>query len=372
MSAFQPVKNTFTPTEKQQISTPTPGLFAKSNTITVNLADLGQNDFSFPLPVGKARLNANHLSVDITSKQGDAVKAAFAGVVRLSKFIPGQGNVIVVRHDNGIETVYARNAQNLVQVEERVQAGQTIAIIGGQDKHIFCRFSIMVNGSPINPTTLIDIKSHRLRPQLVTFIKKGKHINVLVENKKKTAEKSTDIAQNDKNTPNKYSTEKQTAKNGAANNKNELDLSLLQSHEWRYPLPNAKVISPYGGRRNHAGVDIKTKPNDKILAAFDGTVIQSGPYHGYGNFIVIKHDNGLETRYSHQSKNLVKVGDKVKAGDVIGLTGRTGRATTEHLHFEVAYKGRRINPATIFNYTTQQLKNVILRWVNGRVNVLNK
>ena len=116
------------------------------------------------------------------------------------------------------------------------------------------------------------------------------------------------------------------------------------------------MISPYGGKRRHSGVDIKTVPNDKILAAFDGKVTMSGPYYGYGNCIVIKHANGLETLYSHQSKNIVKVGDMVKAGQVIGLTGRTGRATTEHLHFEVKFMGKRFDPAVIFDHLNRSLK----------------
>ena len=117
------------------------------------------------------------------------------------------------------------------------------------------------------------------------------------------------------------------------------------------------MISPYGGKRNHAGVDLKTKPNDQIRAAFDGVVTRSGPYYGYGNCIVIRHPNGLETLYSHQSKNLVKVGQKVKAGDVIGLTGRTGRATTEHLHLETSFMGKRFNPNVIFNHARHALQN---------------
>lgn len=86
----------------------------------------------------------------------------------------------------------------------------------------------------------------------------------------------------------------------------------------------------------------------------------SAPHYGYGNCIVIKHADGLETLYSHQSKNLVKVGQKVKAGDLIGLTGRTGRATTPHLHFEVKWKGRRFNPVIMFNCTNQSLQNVTM------------
>lgn len=71
-------------------------------------------------------------------------------------------------------------------------------------------------------------------------------------------------------------------------------------------------------------------------------VVASGPYYGYGKRIRIRHAYGFETLYGHQSRNKVKKGDKVKAGQVIGLTGRTGRATTEHLHFEVSFDGRRL------------------------------
>ena len=131
------------------------------------------------------------------------------------------------------------------------------------------------------------------------------------------------------------------------------------TQHWCYPLPGAKVISPYGARggRSHSGTDLKTKPNDNILAAFDGEVVFSGNYYGYGNLIRIKHDNGLETYYSHNSKNLVKQGDKVKVGDVIALTGRTGRATTEHLHFETRINGQSVNSARFFDHTTHQLRS---------------
>ena len=91
------------------------------------------------------------------------------------------------------------------------------------------------------------------------------------------------------------------------------------------------------------------------MAAFDGVVTRSATHYGYGLCIVIKHANGLETLYSHQHKNLVKVGDKVKAGQVIGLTGRTGRASTEHLHFETRVNGQHFDPNIIFNMKEQTL-----------------
>ena len=75
-------------------------------------------------------------------------------------------------------------------------------------------------------------------------------------------------------------------------------------------------------------------------------------YGGYGKVVVVRHANGLETVYSHNSKNLVAVGDTVKAGQPVGLTGRTGRATTEHLHFEIRVNGQHINPGVLFDMKT--------------------
>ena len=140
-----------------------------------------------------------------------------------------------------------------------------------------------------------------------------------------------------------------------------IDLSQIQEGDYAFPLPGAKVISPYGGRRKyHSGYDLKTKPNDTIVAAFDGVVRMAKPYAAYGNVVVIRHYNGLETVYSHNSKNLVRPGDLVKAGDPIALTGRTGRATTAHLHFEVRINGTHFNPNYVFNFTRRTLKKECL------------
>lgn len=136
-----------------------------------------------------------------------------------------------------------------------------------------------------------------------------------------------------------------------------IDLSLIPEGDYAFPLPNAKVISPYGGRRRHAGVDLKTRSNDTIVAAFDGIVRMAKPYAAYGNVIVIRHYNGLETIYSHNSKNLVKPGDLIKAGQPIALTGRTGRATTEHLHFETRINGEHFNPNIIFDLKGRTLRH---------------
>ncbi len=145
----------------------------------------------------------------------------------------------------------------------------------------------------------------------------------------------------------------------AKSNQFLIEFHRLGNDDWCFPLQNAKVISEYasiGSRKNHTGIDLKTKPNDTIRAAFRGIVRLSKPYGAYGNVIVIRHLNGLETVYSHNSKNLVKPGDVVRAGDPIGLVGRTGRATTEHLHFEIRINGEHLNPHIVFNMSERTLR----------------
>jgi hypothetical protein len=94
---------------------------------------------------------------------------------------------------------------------------------------------------------------------------------------------------------------------------------------------------------------------DTIRSAFNGVVRMSKPYSAYGNVVVVRHDFGLETIYSHNFKNLVHCGDTVKAGQPIALTGRTGRASTEHLHFETRVNGQHFDPNIIFNMKEQTL-----------------
>ena len=340
--AFAQTKNQFTAAEQQQISIETPGLFARSNAFNIDFSILSDKEYSFPLPVGKAKLINNNSQLEITTASGDVVKAMFDGVVRLSRKVDGFGNVIVIRHNNGLETVYSNNAQNMAHVGQRVKAGQTIAVVGTDGNQGKLIFAIMVNGGRINPETILGFKSHKLRKRTL-LCKKGKGQLVDISTVESTEEEPDIVDDSFEDT-----------------NQLKLDLSALDQERWAYPLPGGHVISPYGGKRRHAGVDIKTKANDGIVAAFDGVVTMSGPHYGYGNCIRIKHRYGFETLYSHQSKNFVKVGQKVKAGEVIGLTGRTGRATTEHLHFEIFFKGRRINPAVIFDHAQKNLQQVTL------------
>ena len=377
LSSFMPAKNEFTAAEQQQVSIATPGLFAQSQAFNVDFEIFRAKEYSFPLPVGKASLTNGNSVMRIETSKGDAVKAMFEGYVRLSRKTESMGNVIVIRHDNGLETVYANNAENLMKVGQHVDAGQTIAIVGTKEGETYCDFSIMVNGARINPETIIELKSHKLRRQTVQFRKIGSRINITV-----IGGKDSSVSKNDKNDRNDKETNKKSGSSRGDHamtldpdevydpftitNTFRLDLEKIEEKAWAYPLPDARVISPYGGARRHSGVDLKTKPNDEIYAAFDGEVVASGPYYGYGNCIRIKHAYGLETLYSHQSKNMVKKGDKVKAGQVIGLTGRTGRATTEHLHFEVSFGGKRLDPAIIFDHSNHKLKAVTLHLTKGK------
>lgn len=130
------------------------------------------------------------------------------------------------------------------------------------------------------------------------------------------------------------------------------------ANQWAYPLPGAHVISPFGGARHHAGTDVKRNPNDTIRAAFAGEVVLSGVHYGYGNCVILRHANGLETLYSHNSKNLVKVGQWVTAGQPLALEGRTGRATTEHLHFETRVNGKAFNSELIWDHNANKLRPV--------------
>lgn len=377
--SFMPSGNEFTAAEQQQVSIATPGLFARSNVFNVDFSQYKSSEYSFPLPVGKASVTGNN-RLKIKTKKGDAVKAMFHGVVRLSRKLGNYGNVIVIRHDNGLETVYANNAENLVKVGQHVDAGQTVAIVGEKDGEVYCDFLLMVNGGRINPTTILDVEKHRLRKKTIQCRKRNNYVSVTVINSQN--EEKKELAEKKKAEKKREEIRETRHRNGVATTLDpneasdpflnsatfELDLEGIEKEHWAYPLAGSHVISPYGGRRNHGGVDIKTRPNDKIVAAFDGVVTRSCPYYGYGNCIVIRHAYGFETLYSHQSRNFVKKGQHVKAGQVIGLTGRTGRATTEHLHFEVHFKGRRMNPAVLFNHANKCLqRSTLTLHKNGRV-----
>lgn len=125
-----------------------------------------------------------------------------------------------------------------------------------------------------------------------------------------------------------------------------------------FPTPeSARLTSHFGPRRRrfHYGIDLGLPKGEPIYAAFDGVVRISKYNRSYGNLIVIRHTNGLETYYAHLSQRNVIPGDKVKAGEVIGLCGNTGRSYGSHLHFEIRYMGNAMNPENVIDCTSHDL-----------------
>ena len=140
--------------------------------------------------------------------------------------------------------------------------------------------------------------------------------------------------------------------------KNVPDSFRISLRNFCMPTVSRVVTSNFGSRwgRQHKGIDIKVYIGDTIRAAFSGKVrmVKYNP-GGYGKYIVIRHPNGLETIYGHLSKQLVSEDQEVRAGDVIGLGGNTGRSTGSHLHFETRLCGRALNPALMFDFRNQDV-----------------
>ena len=138
-------------------------------------------------------------------------------------------------------------------------------------------------------------------------------------------------------------------------------LWLVDSLE-RYCCPcNVPVYSKFGIRhgRNHSGVDLPSPTGTPAYAAFSGKVRISMYTKGYGNLIVLRHPNGLETYYGHLTKRNVSVGDWVNAGEVVGLIGSTGRSTGPHLHFETRYKGFAFDPQWLIDFEKGDLRKSV-------------
>ncbi|MBO7193397.1 MAG: peptidoglycan DD-metalloendopeptidase family protein [Bacteroidaceae bacterium] len=143
-------------------------------------------------------------------------------------------------------------------------------------------------------------------------------------------------------------------------NSNMPDSFRINLRNYVMPTSSTKITDIFGyrprRRRVHQGLDIKVYTGDTIYAAFDGKVrITSYQRRGYGHYIVIRHNNGIETLYAHLSKKLVKVNQNVKAGDPIGLGGNTGRSSGAHLHFETILMGKSLDPALMFDFKNQRV-----------------
>ena len=138
------------------------------------------------------------------------------------------------------------------------------------------------------------------------------------------------------------------------------DSFMIDLSGYCMPTTNTKITSKFGPRRRrmHQGIDVKVYIGDTIRSAFSGkvrVVKNQGRRTGYGKYIIIRHENGLETVYGHLSKQLVHEDQYVEAGEVIGLGGNTGRSTGSHLHFETRFLGQAINPALMFDFEKQDI-----------------
>lgn len=135
-------------------------------------------------------------------------------------------------------------------------------------------------------------------------------------------------------------------------------------HDYAYPVIN-KINSPFGYRHGifHKGLDIDLERGDTVVAAFDG-IVRYARYNngGFGNLVIIRHHNGLETYYAHLNKLHVKANDTIQAGELLGLGGNTGaRHSGCHLHFEVRLEDKPIDPARLFDTETYSLKTTELK-----------
>ena len=144
-----------------------------------------------------------------------------------------------------------------------------------------------------------------------------------------------------------------------------VNLHLFDPSKGNYsnlPLNETKVTSVFGFRslggraRWHYGMDLDAETGDPVYSTFDGIVrVISFDGGGYGRFVILRHYNGLETLYGHLSKFNVEIGRLVKAGDVIGLAGNTGRSTGSHLHYENRYEGNAFSPSWVWDFPQQRI-----------------
>lgn len=144
----------------------------------------------------------------------------------------------------------------------------------------------------------------------------------------------------------------------------EVDLVLCDSlHGWHIP-GEGRIVSPYKVRKGHKhqGTDLGVGYGNPIYAAFDGIVRVALPPRqtgGYGNVVVLRHPNGLETYYGHMTHYVVETDDLVKAGEIIGYCGSTGRSTGPHLHFETRYMGQSFDPERVFDFEKGVLRDTV-------------
>jgi murein DD-endopeptidase MepM/ murein hydrolase activator NlpD len=128
--------------------------------------------------------------------------------------------------------------------------------------------------------------------------------------------------------------------------------NVNEGRNWSPVLDKSLVTSHFGwrNRRWHKGTDLDLETGDKIYAPFDGVVRVSGVHSGYGRTVILRHYNGIETLYGHLSKFNYEPGTFIKAGEVIGRGGNSGRSSGSHLHYETRFEGNQLDPENIYNF----------------------
>jgi len=138
-------------------------------------------------------------------------------------------------------------------------------------------------------------------------------------------------------------------------------LCSVDSNHNTFCMPHPGMVTSrfkYRGRKFHYGIDVDLVTGDTLSSAFDG-IVRYAKYNtgGFGNLVIIRHYNGLETYYAHLEKLFVAPNQEVKAGENIGLGGNTGHSTGDHLHFEIRFFGNALNPEEVIDFKNKKLKN---------------
>ena len=159
-----------------------------------------------------------------------------------------------------------------------------------------------------------------------------------------------------------HSTSIHSKKTDFSNLTDAIEVPLVDNKAKKYfsfPSDGVRITSRFGPRRRryHYGIDLGLRLGEPIRSMFDGIVRVAKRAGAYGNLVIIEHDNKLETYYAHLSKINVAEGDEIKAGEVLGLGGSTGRSTGPHLHLEIRYQGAAINPEDVIDFSTYALKD---------------
>ena len=194
-----------------------------------------------------------------------------------------------------------------------------------------------------------------------------------------TPKDSTDSKEPVKEPPNEETESSKTEKSSPQETTNTESVEIGEFFDFSTILPpithEALIGSPYGIRshRLHRGVDVNVIKDEPVVAAYPGVVTMSR-YNkgGYGNYILIKHPNGLQTLYAHLSKRLLKVGDKVFPGDIVGLAGNSGRSSSAHLHFEIRYGEVNIDPTSVIDFPHWSLKDGVEKFSMKKATVAHR